>query len=358
MKYQWLLALSFLTVTAHATWSDGHIRGPAEKEHARVQLRPSSLVSGVYQQSVDHFGQAPGQIFNQRYWVDSEYASGPNAPVIYHICGESDAEGAYFFDDAANVWAKSLGARLVYLEHRYYGQSLPFPDLSNQSLQFLTLENVIEDLAGFQKWITANQGWTGKWISVGGSYSGTLSAIYRQKHPELVVGALASSAPMIAGVGQAVDSAGDIGELSSTDPSDDSGARQWAYEACSSLGFWEADGPDLNSTAYYPSQNLCQQLFGNAPFVDINKFNQAYDAPFLADSTGAPSNILFTYGGQDVWTNLGLSQQTNSNSAITILMIQGAGHHFDLNAPSPDDSSAVVSARAEFVTLAKQWLDL
>jgi pimeloyl-ACP methyl ester carboxylesterase len=336
---------------------DEHIRLPKSQKPTPIPLTalPDALTAGTYQQAIDHFGQLAGQTFSQRYWTDSEYASqADDAPIIFHICGEGDAERGYFLNDAAIDWAQTLGAHLVYLEHRYYGQSLPFSDLSTDHLQYLTLENAIEDLASFQTWIAALQGWKGKWISVGGSYSGTLSAIYRQEHPELVVGALASSAPMTAGVGQTVDDDGD--QYSSTDPSDDSGARQWIYQACTSLGFWEADGPDPDSTLEIPSPSLCQELFGNVALVDSNAFNQKYDTPFITSSDSAPSNVLFTYGSDDVWTNIGLAQQTNTNSKITILTINGAGHHFDLNAPDSSDSSDVVNARATFVTLAQDWL--
>ena len=123
----------------------------------QIQL-PRTLVSGLFQQDVDHFGHSHGKKFGQRYWVESSYASqGPDAPVLLHICGEADATQGYFLNDNAIEWAKTLGAHIVYLEHRYYGKSLPFADLSSEHLQDLTLDNVIEDLAEFQKSMMVSQ---------------------------------------------------------------------------------------------------------------------------------------------------------------------------------------------------------
>jgi pimeloyl-ACP methyl ester carboxylesterase len=331
--------------------NDLHLRSA---KHPSTPSRPAAMTTGTFQQNIDHFGKLPGQTFAQRYWIESSYASGANAPVIFHICGESDVDGAYFLTDNVIAWAQALGAHIVFLEHRYYGQSLPFSDLSTDHMQYLTLDNILEDFAQFQKSIRATQGWTGKWISVGGSYSGTLSALYRQRHPELVVGALASSAPMTSGVGDAISDPSAIDEMSSTDPSVDGDERPWAYQACTSLGYWEAAAENFGATLYYPDSDMCQQLFASAPELNSAAYNQSYDAPFLASS--GPSNILFTYGSDDVWTEIGLSEQTNANSGITIQVIQGAGHHFDLNAPSSSDSAAVIAARQEFVTMAKQWL--
>lgn len=335
--------------------SDDHIQSQSEVRILSPVVLPDSLVPGVFQQRIDHAGSS-SLTFSQRYWVNSEFASqSPEAPILFHICGEGNAEDGYFLNDNALAWAKALGAHVVYLEHRYYGQSLPYADLSNPHLQALTLENVLEDFADFQKSISAAKGWKGKWIAVGGSYSGTLAALYRQKHPELVVGALASSAPMIAGVGQPSDNSFGFPDLSSTDPSDE---RPWVYQACTTFGFWMATGADISSTLLYPSTSLCKRLFGSVALVDVNDYNRKYDAPFLSNASDAPSNILFTYGARDVWTKIGLSQQTNANSKITIQVIPGAGHHYDLNPPTASDSAQVVKARNQFLELARNWLGL
>jgi pimeloyl-ACP methyl ester carboxylesterase len=359
MKTTIVLALGlFLSTSSFAASDSGHKNTETLSQHF-FSPKSSTLIAGTYSQSIDHSGLLPGQTFSQRYWYDSSNASSSDdAPVILHICGESEADASdgYYLHDNAIAWAKTLGAHLVYLEHRYYGKSQPFSDLSTDHMQYLTLDNVLGDLAEFQQWISAQQGWKGKWISVGGSYSGTLSALYRQRHPELVVGALAASAPMISGKGDAEGTQEDVNDASSTTIGNDTDDRQWLYQGCTTFGFWIANGDDISSDTLYPSSWLCQQVFGNVGLFDASSYNQKYDAAFLANSSSAPSNIMFTYGSDDVWTNLGLSQQTNSNSNITIRVIEGAGHHYDLNYPSFMDSSAVKDARAAFTALAQQWL--
>lgn len=323
-----------------------------DKVSPRTTLKPAT-----FQQNVDHFGQAENQTFDQRYWFDSEYATNPEtAPVIFHICGEGPADQGYFLNDNAIEWAKTLGAHLVVLEHRYYGKSQPFGDLTTEHLHFLTLDNIMEDFANFQKSISTNMNWKGKWVSVGGSYSGTLSALYRFKHPELVAGALASSAPMISGLGREEGTQSDLNEASYTDLASDNSSRQWVYQSCTTFGFWQANGETIDASTFEPSNWLCQQLFGNVGLVDKAKYNQMYSVPFATAGANSASKILFTYGSKDVWTNIGLTQQGITNPNVMFHMIDGAKHHYDLNAPSFLDTKAVKDARALFVAQAKTWL--
>lgn len=167
--------------------------GQALKLRADGTMRSNEI--SYYAQKLDHKSSNP-ETFKQRYFIDSQYAVDSNSPVFYIICGEWNCAGTGSYSFIENV-AKKMKAHLVALEHRFYGESMPTNNLKPENLQHLDLQSAIDDLATFQKFMMDNRGLTGKWIAVGGSYAGTLAAFYREKHPELVVGALASSAPVL-----------------------------------------------------------------------------------------------------------------------------------------------------------------
>lgn len=149
-----------------------------------------------YSQLVDHHHPEVGT-FSQRYFVDETFATSNQAPVFLVICGEG-ACGKGYLKGAIRKLAEKKHARLVAVEHRYYGDSLPRPTFSTEDLQYLTTEEALADLSTIQTYLSHANHWTGKWIAFGGSYSGSLAAYYRMKYPNQVAGALASSAPVMA----------------------------------------------------------------------------------------------------------------------------------------------------------------
>lgn len=70
--------------------------------------------------------------------------------------------------------------------------------LDNYNITFLTSQQALADLAHFVTFARKVYNMTdaNKWIAYGGSYAGSLSAWFRLKYPKLVVGAVASSAPV------------------------------------------------------------------------------------------------------------------------------------------------------------------
>ncbi|XP_076447084.1 lysosomal Pro-X carboxypeptidase-like isoform X2 [Babylonia areolata] len=97
--------------------------------------------------------------------------------------------------------APEFKALLVFAEHRYYGESLPYgpESFANSSmLNYLTAEQAMGDFASLIQSVrqTIPGAVHSQVITVGGSYGGVLAAWMRLKYPNLVLGALASSAPL------------------------------------------------------------------------------------------------------------------------------------------------------------------
>jgi len=197
-----LLLAGFASLSARADvkgWAQA--RRLVLLERARLGPFASTLetdaVSATYPQRVDHFAANDLRTFAQRYWVDSSSVragTAAHAPVIYSICGESTCSPSQ--GSAVMSRVRRLGAHLVVLEHRYYGRSQPFSDLSTENLRYLSTPQAIEDLASLQRFLMETQNFKGPWIAVGGSYAGSLAAFYQLKHPELVAGAWSSSGPV------------------------------------------------------------------------------------------------------------------------------------------------------------------
>ena len=94
-----------------------------------------------------------------------------------------------------NEFAEEENAFIVYAEHRYYGQSLPYGNNSftPENMAYLSVENALADFA--QLIVELKKTYNGPLICFGGSYGGLLSMYMRMTYPNLVNGALAASSP-------------------------------------------------------------------------------------------------------------------------------------------------------------------
>jgi len=115
------------------------------------------------------------------------------------MLGGEAPESSYFLE-AGEMFelGKIHKALLVTIEHRYYGESQPFNIWNTTNLYYLTSQQALADFAEFQQYLTQTlvKNPKTKWFVFGGSYPGCLSAWYRLKYPNLVVGSVAASPPV------------------------------------------------------------------------------------------------------------------------------------------------------------------
>ncbi|KZT44433.1 peptidase S28 [Sistotremastrum suecicum HHB10207 ss-3] len=155
---------------------------------------------GWFRQPLDHFSDS-GHTFLQRYWYsDKHYKTG--GPVIVLDGGETSGANRLPFLDTGivEILANATGGLGVILEHRYYGQSIPVQNFSTDSLRWLDNAQSAADSANFMANIKFSDELDNltapgtPWIYYGGSYAGARAAHMKILYPDLVFGAIASSA--------------------------------------------------------------------------------------------------------------------------------------------------------------------
>lgn len=152
-----------------------------------------------YEQKLDHFNPRDNTTWKQRYFVNTEFYK-PGSPVFLMIGGEAEASDKWMSAGAWVDYAEKHNALLFQLEHRFYGKSQPFVELSVKNLLYLSSEQALADLANFITDMNDEYKISNKWIAFGGSYPGSLAAWLRLKYPHLVHGAVSSSGPLLAEV--------------------------------------------------------------------------------------------------------------------------------------------------------------
>ncbi|KAL6845487.1 hypothetical protein ACP4OV_024982 [Aristida adscensionis] len=191
-------------------------RFPGPRPHPR---RPGANADGAggyqyetryFRQRLDHFSfpgvleEEDAAFFQQRYLVGRGGRwAGPGGPIFFYCGNEGDI--AWFAANSGLVWeaAPRFAALVVFAEHRYYGESMPFGSKakaynSSKSMAYLTAEQALADYAVLLTELKRNLSAEGSPVVLfGGSYGGMLAAWMRLKYPHVAIGALASSAPIL-----------------------------------------------------------------------------------------------------------------------------------------------------------------
>lgn len=142
--------------------------------------------------------------FQLRYWYDASHYR-PGGPVIVLASGETSGVNRLPFLQKGLLarLAQSTNGIGVVLEHRYYGTSFPYDNLTTESLRFLRMEQALADTAYFAENVVFNvtedtSPSKAPWIIYGGSYAGVFAALARIIYPDVFWGAISSSGVTVA----------------------------------------------------------------------------------------------------------------------------------------------------------------
>ncbi|KYQ91942.1 Pputative serine protease [Tieghemostelium lacteum] len=157
----------------------------------------STPQSQWFTQQLDHFDPLNDNTFQQQFLVNDTYWD-QNGPIFILLGGEGPIAPSYVQGHfILNTYAEKFNALIVAVEHRGYGQSVVGDLDINSGLKYITVEQALADYATFRQYIVEKySAYNNKWVSFGGSYSGSLSAWFRLKYPQLIDAAIATSAPV------------------------------------------------------------------------------------------------------------------------------------------------------------------
>ncbi|KAK4396561.1 Lysosomal Pro-X carboxypeptidase [Sesamum angolense] len=213
----WLLPLLFLHLfSSSAVTTAKSIRHgfPSSIIQPEQRILSSKTSHELYEekfftQILDHFNYNPQsyETFQQRYLINDTYWGGgadKNAPIFVYTGNEGDIE--WFAQNTGFMFeiAPHFKALLLFIEHRYYGKSMPFGGskerayANSSTLGYLSATQALADYATLILDLKKNLSAIDSPVVVfGGSYGGMLAAWFRLKYPHVAVGALASSAPIL-----------------------------------------------------------------------------------------------------------------------------------------------------------------
>lgn len=206
MKVALLFSLLFIAVNGEYDYFRVKAHFPRqpltlEKSAKKSVCKYCSYDTKYYVQKLDHFSYGKNKTFKQRYLVSDKYWK-PGQPIFFYCGNEGDI--TWFCNNTGFMWdiAEEFNAMLVFGEHRFYGESLPFGNTSYKSpehLGYLSSEQALADFSTMLENIRKNRKGAEKSpvIAIGGSYGGMLAAWLRMKFPNVVAGAIASSAPIL-----------------------------------------------------------------------------------------------------------------------------------------------------------------
>ncbi|KUJ07461.1 putative serine peptidase [Mollisia scopiformis] len=261
----------------------------------------STIQNATFEQLIDHDNPSLGT-FSQFYYYSTEFYQGPGSPVVLFTPGEIAVVGYKSYattNRTSGVIASEIGAALIVIEHRYWGFSSPYQNLTTENLQYQTLKNAIADLNYFA--LTAKlpfdeSGATNAdkapWVLIGGSYSGALTAWTQATTKPSVMWAYYASSAVVETIG-----------------------NYWSYFLTETLNMPQNCSSDIAAVIEY-----LDEVYVVGDHEEIRKTKEMFglgDVTHYDDFTDALANGPYLWQGNQFYENTGFFDFCDAIEGIT-----------------------------------------
>jgi hypothetical protein len=170
--------------------------------------------AGTIDIPIDHFNSEDNRTYANHFWTNDTFYR-PGGPVFFYDAGERGVSDGNLISVSSPSHplmklTKAFHGLAVVWEHRFFGQSSPFPLKTDSTdaekraaYRFLNTEQALEDAvffaehfepAGLERFHVDLKPQNTPWIWLGGSYPGQRAAMIRRRNPDVFFASYSSSA--------------------------------------------------------------------------------------------------------------------------------------------------------------------
>jgi len=181
MLFRLFLILAFASILWAFHPKQIPLKAKFGKPHSTLTSTPSSAncTMGWYDQRIDHLTSVEppnGELtFKQKYYYYDDFTRGVKDPPIFFYTG-NEGQVELYVNNTGLMWefGEEIGALLIFVEHRYFGDSSPFGEEDENNLQYLSSEQALADYATFITTFktTHHRFSNSPIVAFGGSYGG------------------------------------------------------------------------------------------------------------------------------------------------------------------------------------------
>lgn len=155
----------------------------------------NQFYEGIFRARLDHFRPQNQERVEFIYHVNANFYNPEGGPLYVYLKDYRDYTTRWIEEGLMVDIARETGAAVLTFDHRYFGVNRPTETASFEDLEFLSVEQILADVADFARFVRQYIG-NGRYAPVvlwGSGFGGVLSVWARSRYPHLIDAAWSSS---------------------------------------------------------------------------------------------------------------------------------------------------------------------